>query len=145
MGSCRNEISIVPDILPGAINFTLQASDPLRSASLTASPSPTAGHPHTTAPPQPLSRDRRTLGLLRWGLIHSRRLLHHGLLRHALTGPDGRIFADTLTQGLPLVIQIVDSEEAINKFVDAIEGMMGSALVTTEKVKVIQDGTKRIE
>ena len=26
-----------------------------------------------------------------------------------------------------------------------IEGMMGSALVTTEKVKVIQYGTKRIE
>jgi len=56
-----------------------------------------------------------------------------------------RIFADTLTQDLPLVIEIVDSEEAINKFVDAIEGMMGSALVTTEKVKVIQYGTKRIE
>jgi hypothetical protein len=72
-----------------------------------------------------------------------RRLLHHRLLRHALAGPDGRIFADTLTQDLPLVIEIVDSE--VNKFVDAIEGMMGSALVTTEKVKVIQYGTKRIE
>ena len=45
-----------------------------------------------------------------------------------------RIFADTLTQDLPLVIEIIDSEEAINKFLDAIEGMMGSALVTTEKV-----------
>ena len=32
-----------------------------------------------------------------------------------------------------------------NKFLDAIEGMMGSALVTTEKVKVIQYGTKRID
>ena len=50
-----------------------------------------------------------------------------------------------LSQDLPLVIEIVDSEEAINKFVDAIEGMMGSALVTTEKVKVIQYGTKRID
>ena len=60
---------------------------------------------------------------------HSRRLPHQGLLRHALTGPDGRIFADTPTQDLPLVIEIVDSKEAINKFVDAI----------------IQDGTKRIE
>ena len=48
-----------------------------------------------------------------------------------------------LSQDLPLVIEIVDSE--VNKFVDAIEGMMGSALVTTEKVKVIQYGTKRIE
>ena len=50
-----------------------------------------------------------------------------------------------LSEDLPVVIEIVDSEEAINKFVDAIEGMMGSALVTTEKVKVIQYGTKRIE
>ena len=29
--------------------------------------------------------------------------------------------------------------------VDAIEGMMGSALVTTEKVKVIQYGTERLD
>jgi PII-like signaling protein len=50
-----------------------------------------------------------------------------------------------LSQDLPLVIEIVDSEEAINSFVDAIEGMMGSALVTIEKVKVIQYGTKRVE
>ena len=50
-----------------------------------------------------------------------------------------------LSQELPLVIEIVDSEEAINTFVDAIEDMMGSALVTTEKVKVIQYGTKRVD
>jgi PII-like signaling protein len=50
-----------------------------------------------------------------------------------------------LSQDLPLVIEIVDSEEKINTFVDAIEDMMGSALVTTEKVKVIQYGTKRLD
>ena len=50
-----------------------------------------------------------------------------------------------LSQDLPLVIEIVDSEEKINGFVDAIEGMMGSALVTIEKVKVIQYGTKRLD
>ena len=50
-----------------------------------------------------------------------------------------------LSQDLPLVIEIVDSEEKINGFVDAIEGMMGSALVTTEKVKVIQYGTTRLD
>jgi len=38
-----------------------------------------------------------------------------------------------LSQDLPLVIEIVDSEEKINTFVDAIEGMMGSALVTTRR------------
>jgi hypothetical protein len=50
-----------------------------------------------------------------------------------------------LSQDLPLVIEIVDAEEKINGFIEAIEGMMGSALVTTEKVKVIQYGTERID
>ena len=45
-----------------------------------------------------------------------------------------------LSDDLPLVIEIVDNEEKINAFVDAIEPMMGSALVTTEKVKVIRYG-----
>lgn len=45
-----------------------------------------------------------------------------------------------LSQDLPLVIEIVDSEDKINAFVAAIESMMGSALVTTEKVKVIRYG-----
>jgi PII-like signaling protein len=46
---------------------------------------------------------------------------------------------------LPLVIEIVDSEETVNAFLAAIEGMLGSALVTTEKVKVIQYGTNKLE
>jgi len=50
-----------------------------------------------------------------------------------------------LSQDLPLVIEIVDSEEAINAFLTAIEPMMGSALVTTEKVKVVQYGTSRLD
>jgi PII-like signaling protein len=50
-----------------------------------------------------------------------------------------------LSQDLPLVIEIVDSEDKIGAFVDAIGPMMGSALVTTEKVKVIQYGTSRID
>jgi PII-like signaling protein len=50
-----------------------------------------------------------------------------------------------LSQDLPLVIEIVDGEEAINAFLAAIEGMMGSALVTTEKVKVIRYGSDRPE
>ena len=45
-----------------------------------------------------------------------------------------------LSQDLPLVIEIVDNEDKINAFVAAIEPMMGSALVTTEKVKVIRYG-----
>jgi len=45
-----------------------------------------------------------------------------------------------LSQDLPLVIEIVDVEENIEKFLEAIEPIMGSALITTEKVKVIRYG-----
>jgi uncharacterized protein len=45
-----------------------------------------------------------------------------------------------LSQDLPLIIEIVDREDKIDQFVAAIESMMGSALVTTEKVKVIRYG-----
>ena len=50
-----------------------------------------------------------------------------------------------LSQGLPMVIEIVDSEEKINAFLDAVELIMGSGLMTLEKVKVVQYGTKRVE
>ena len=45
-----------------------------------------------------------------------------------------------LSQDLPLVIEIVDSEDKIHQFVAAMEPIMGSVLVTTEKVKVIRYG-----
>jgi uncharacterized protein len=45
-----------------------------------------------------------------------------------------------LSQDLPLVIDIVDTEQKIAAFVAAIEPMMGSALVTTEQVQVIRYG-----
>ena len=45
-----------------------------------------------------------------------------------------------LSQDLPLVIEFVDSEAKIDEFVSAIESLMGSALVTTEKVKVVRYG-----
>jgi PII-like signaling protein len=50
-----------------------------------------------------------------------------------------------LSQDLPIVIEIIDSEEKINAFVDAIEDIMGSGLMTLEKVKVIQYGTERVD
>jgi PII-like signaling protein len=43
-----------------------------------------------------------------------------------------------------MVIEIVDSEEKISAFIDAIGPIMGSALVTTEKVKVIRYGKDRV-
>ena len=42
-----------------------------------------------------------------------------------------------LSMDLPLVIEIVDSEEKINGFLPALEEMMPGGLVTLEKVKVI--------
>jgi PII-like signaling protein len=41
---------------------------------------------------------------------------------------------------LPFVIEIVDSEEKIAAFLPVLEPMIGSGLVTTEKVQVIQYG-----
>src|SRR5690348_14873973 len=47
-----------------------------------------------------------------------------------------------LSEDLPFVVEIVDSEEKINGFLAVLDGMMGSGLVTMEKVKVLQYGTK---
>jgi hypothetical protein len=48
-----------------------------------------------------------------------------------------------LSEDLPLIIEIVDSEDKIQAFVSALDEMMGSGLVTIEKVKVLQYGTPR--
>jgi len=43
-----------------------------------------------------------------------------------------------LSTDLPLVIDIVDSEEKINAFLPVLDKMIGGGLVTLEKVKVLQ-------
>jgi hypothetical protein len=45
-----------------------------------------------------------------------------------------------LSEDLPLVVEIVDSEEMINRFLNVIDGMMQSGLITLEKVRVLQYG-----
>ena len=45
-----------------------------------------------------------------------------------------------LSEDLPLVIEIVDSEERIKEFLPILDKIMGSGLVTLEKVKIIQYG-----
>jgi uncharacterized protein len=45
-----------------------------------------------------------------------------------------------LSEDLPMVVEIVDSEDKINAFLTLLDGMMGSGLVTLEKVKVLQYG-----
>ena len=46
-----------------------------------------------------------------------------------------------LSEDLPVVIEIVDAEEKINEFLPILDAMMGSGLVTLEKVKVLRYGT----
>jgi uncharacterized protein len=43
-----------------------------------------------------------------------------------------------LSADLPLVIEIVDSEEKINSFLPVLDPMIGGGLVTLEKVRVIE-------
>jgi uncharacterized protein len=45
-----------------------------------------------------------------------------------------------LSEDLPLLIEIVDSEEKINAFLPTLDAMMGSGLVTLEKIKVLRYG-----
>ena len=58
-------------------------------------------------------------------------------------GPSSRLHTSKilrLSEDLPVVIEIVDSEEKIQAFVETIDPMMGSGLVTLEKVTVLQYG-----
>jgi len=48
-----------------------------------------------------------------------------------------------LSQDLPLVIEIVDSPEKIEAFLPVLDGIIGSALVTLEKVQVLQYGARQ--
>jgi hypothetical protein len=43
-----------------------------------------------------------------------------------------------LSMDLPMVIEIIDSEEKVNAFLPALDEMMGGGLVTLEKAKVIR-------
>lgn len=45
-----------------------------------------------------------------------------------------------LSEDLPLVIEIVDSEEKIGTFLPILDAMIGSGLVTMEKVQVLKYG-----
>jgi PII-like signaling protein len=48
-----------------------------------------------------------------------------------------------LSEDLPIIVEIVDSEEKINAFLPHLEEMMSSGLVTLEKVQVLQYGTSK--
>ena len=43
-----------------------------------------------------------------------------------------------LSEDLPVLIEIVDTEEKINAFLPELDTMLGDGLVTTEKVHIIR-------
>jgi hypothetical protein len=45
-----------------------------------------------------------------------------------------------LSEDLPFVVEIVDAEKKIDAFLPTLDAMMGSGLVTLEKVRVLQYG-----
>lgn len=45
-----------------------------------------------------------------------------------------------LSEDLPLVVEIVDTQEKVDKFLPVLNSMMTSGLVTIEKVQVLQYG-----
>jgi len=47
-----------------------------------------------------------------------------------------------LSQDLPVVVEIVDTQENIDAFLPVLDGMMTSGLITIEKVQVLQYGTE---
>jgi len=50
-----------------------------------------------------------------------------------------------LSFDLPVVVEIVDTEPKIMEFLPVLDRMMGSALVTLEKVQVLQYGTEGLK
>jgi hypothetical protein len=49
----------------------------------------------------------------------------------------------TLSEDLPIIIEIVDTEEKIQAFLPIIESMIKSGLLTLEKIQVLQYGAQR--
>ncbi|POR51990.1 DUF190 domain-containing protein [Bosea psychrotolerans] len=46
-----------------------------------------------------------------------------------------------LSEDLPIVVEIVESQDKIDEFLPVLDAMMGSGLVTLEKVQVLQYGS----
>jgi PII-like signaling protein len=47
---------------------------------------------------------------------------------------------DRLSNDLPMVVEIVDSQAKIDEFLPVLDGLMGSGLITVEKVQVLRYG-----
>jgi uncharacterized protein len=95
-----------------------------------------------------LGEDDRHLHLPLYEAIVLKAREHHLAGATVLRGPMGFGHSSRLhtakvlrlSEDLPMVVEIVDSEDKINSFLALLDGMMGSGLVTIEKVKVLQYG-----
>ena len=47
-----------------------------------------------------------------------------------------------LSQDLPVVVEIIDSQEKIDSFLPVLDGMMSSGLITMERAEVLQYGSE---
>ncbi len=63
------------------------------------------------------------------GFGHSTRIHKSGILH--------------LSEDLPIVVEIVDSQEKIDAFLPVLDGMMSSGLVTLEKVQILHYGDRK--
>ena len=64
---------------------------------------------------------------------------------HIGFGHSSRIHANKLlrlSQDLPVVVEIVDSQEKIESFLPVLDGMMASGLITMERAEVLQYGSE---
>ncbi|WP_454830796.1 DUF190 domain-containing protein [Pseudoxanthomonas wuyuanensis] len=50
-----------------------------------------------------------------------------------------------LSGDLPIVVELIDSEENIRRFLPLLQGMVGSGLVTLEKVQVVSYGNPQLQ
>jgi PII-like signaling protein len=92
--------------------------------------------------------DDRSGGLpLHEAIVLKAREMHLGgatvLRGHAGFGHSSRIHTTKLlrlSEDLPVIVEIVDSQENINTFLPVLDTMMSSGLVTLEKIQVLQYG-----
>jgi uncharacterized protein len=50
-----------------------------------------------------------------------------------------------LSEDLPVVVEIIDSQEKIDAFLPVLDGMMSSGLVTMERAEVLQYGSESVK
>jgi len=50
-----------------------------------------------------------------------------------------------LSQDLPVVVEIIDSQEKIDAFLPVLDGMMSSGLITMERAEVLKYGSESVK